>query len=82
MKVIKAIWSIIKFLISVIIIGIIAIILVQRFSNNNISVAGYRIFTVVTESMVPKYLVGDVLLVKQTDAKKIKIEDDVAYIII
>lgn len=79
MKVIKAIWSIIKFLISVIIIGIIAIILVQRFSNNNISVAGYRIFTVVTESMVPKYLVGDVLLVKQTDAKKIKIEDDVAY---
>lgn len=79
MKVIKAIWSIIKFLISVIIIVIIAIILVQRFSNNNISVAGYRIFTVVTESMVPKYLVGDVLLVKQTDAKKIKIEDDVAY---
>ena len=75
----KGIISIIKFILTVIIVGFIAIILVQRFSNNNLSIAGYRIFTVVTESMLPKYEVGDVLLVKQVDTKQIKKGDDVTY---
>lgn len=78
-KILKSLMSIIKFIITVLVIGIVAIILVQRFSNNNMSIAGYRIFTVVTESMVPKYQVGDVLLVKQTDPSKIQKEDDVTY---
>ena len=79
MKILKSIVSLIKFAITVLVVGIVAIILVQRFSNNNMSVAGFRIFTVVTESMVPKYVVGDVLLVKQTNPKEIKVEDDVTY---
>lgn len=78
-KIVKTIFSLIKTLITLIIIGFVAIVLVQRFSNNNLSVAGYRLFTVVTESMVPKYLVGDVLLVKETDAREIIIGDDVTY---
>ena len=78
-KILRSIISLIKFIVTVIVIVIVAIILVQRFSNNNMSIAGYRIFTVVTESMVPKYLVGDVLLVKETDATKINLEDDVTY---
>ena len=78
-KILKGIMGIIKFFLSMLIILIVAIILVQRFSNNNISVAGFRIFTVVTESMVPKYVVGDVLLVRQTEPTKIKVEDDVTY---
>ena len=79
-KVIKGIISLIKYIIMAIVIAIVAVILVQRFSNNSKSVAGYRIFTVVTESMVPKYVVGDVLLVKETDPEKIKVEDDVTYL--
>lgn len=75
----KGIISIIKFILTIIVVGFIAIILVQRFSNNNLSVMGYRIFTVVTESMVPKYQVGDVLLVKQTEIKEVNIGDDVTY---
>ena len=43
------------------------------------SLAGYRIFTVITESMVPKYNVGDVLLVKYTEPSEIKRLDDVTY---
>ena len=78
-RILRSIISIIKFILSIIIILIVGIILVQRFSNNNISVAGFRIFTVVTESMVPKYEVGDVLLVRQTDPTDIKVEDDVTY---
>lgn len=78
-KILKSLISIIKFVITIAVIAIVAIILVQRLSNNNISIAGYRIFTVVTESMVPKYLVGDVLLVRQTPPDEIKKEDDVTY---
>ena len=78
-RILRSIISIIKFILSIIIILIVGIILVQRFSNNNISVAGFRIFTVVTESMVPKYEVGDVLLVRQTNPTDIKVEDDVTY---
>lgn len=78
-KIIKTIFSLIKTLITLVVIGFVAIVLIQRFSNNNLSVAGYRMFTVVTESMVPEYLVGDVLLVKETEPDKIAIGDDVTY---
>lgn len=78
-KILKCIISLIKFVVTALVIGIVAIILVQRFSNNNMSIAGYRIFTVVTESMVPKYQVGDVLLVKQMPSSEIKKGDDVTY---
>ena len=79
MKIIKSIISLVKSVLTIVIVGIVAIILVQRFSNNNMSVAGYRIFTVLTGSMVPKYLVGDVLLVREVEPTEIQIEDDVTY---
>ena len=78
-KIIRAIFSLIKTIVTLIVIGFVTIVLVQRFSHNDISVAGYRLFTVVTESMVPKYLVGDVLLVKETDPNEINVGDDVTY---
>lgn len=78
-KILRGIISLIKFLITIVVIAIVGIILVQRFSNNNMSVAGFRIFTVVTESMIPKYQVGDVLLVRQKDTTEIQVGDDVTY---
>lgn len=78
-KIMKAIISVVKFAIKVVVLAIVGIILVQRFSNNNITLAGFRIFTVVTESMVPKYNVGDVLLVKETKIANLKVGDDVTY---
>lgn len=78
-KILRGIISLINFLITIVVIAIVGIILVQRFSNNNMSVAGFRIFTVVTESMIPKYQVGDVLLVRQKDTTEIQVGDDVTY---
>lgn len=78
-KVLNSLFSIIKFVITVLAIGLVAIILVQRFSNNNMSIAGYRIFAVVTESMLPKYEIGDVLLVKQVNVEQIQKGDDITY---
>lgn len=79
MKTFKFVISVIKFILTALIIVIIGVILIQRFSNNNMSLAGYRIFTVVTESMVPKYKVGDVILVKEEEKTNIQIGDDVTY---
>lgn len=40
----------------------------------------YRLFTVVTGSMEPKYNVGDVLIAKEKDASEIKIGDAISYL--
>ena len=79
-KIVKKLFSILRVLITAVILTIIAVILVQRISNNTNAILGYRIFTVVTESMVPKYEVGNVLLVKEKEIKQIQIGEDVAYI--
>lgn len=79
MKTVKFVISVIKFILTTLIIIIIGVILIQRFSNNNMSLGGYRIFTVVTESMVPKYQVGDVILIKEEEKSNIQIGDDVTY---
>lgn len=80
MKAIKAIISVIKGLATIVLVAIIALIAVQRFSNNSKALLGYRLFNVVTESMVPKYNVTDVLLVKEKDVKQIQVGEDVTYL--
>ena len=56
------------------------VIIVQKFSNNSLSVGGFRIFTVVSGSMVPEYQIGDILLSKKVDADNIDIGDNVTYV--
>ena len=55
------------------------VIVLQRVSASNQSIGGYRIFRVVTGSMEPEYEVGEVVICKETDAKDIKIGDDIVY---
>lgn len=74
------IWNIISKIITVIIIFICIIIVVQKVTNNKEAFLGFRIFRVQTGSMIPKYQIGDVILVKERDTKKIKIGDDVTYL--
>lgn len=78
-KIIKKLFSMLRFLITIIILTIVAVIVVQRVSNNANALLGYRIFTIVTESMVPKYEVGDVILVKEKNITEIQVDEDVAY---
>lgn len=56
------------------------IICMQRFSNNSLSIFNYRLFSVVTGSMSPKYEVGDVILCKEVDINTLKIGDDITYL--
>ncbi|HPE14804.1 MAG TPA: signal peptidase I [Bacilli bacterium] len=70
----------IKVVLYVLIICIMAIILVQRFSNNKVSVAGLKVYTILTGSMIPKYKISDMILVKEVEPDKVKLQDDLVYI--
>ena len=54
-------------------------ILVPRITNNEYSFFGYRIFTVVTGSMEPEYVVGNVLIAKETDPEEIVVGTNIVY---
>ena len=56
------------------------IVFLQRFSNNELSFFDYRMFTVASGSMEPKYKIGDVLISKNVPAEEIKIGDSVCYL--
>ena len=73
------IWNIFVKILTLVIIFISIIIVVQKVTNNEESFLGFRIFRVQTGSMIPKYQIGDVILVKETEPDKIKIGDDVTY---
>ena len=78
-NIIKIIWKIIEKLIMIAIIFVSLIILTQKLTNNDKAFLGFRIFRVQTGSMTPVYNVGDVILVKERDLDKIKVDDDVTY---
>lgn len=79
-KTFKILWDIIVKLVTLLIVLISLIIIVQKVTNNKESFFGYRIFRVQTGSMIPKYQIGDVILVKKQDVDKIKVGDDVTYL--
>lgn len=79
-KILKLILNIIKIVIYIALALFILVVCMQRFSNNKISFFNYRMFTVVSQSMTPKYDIGDVLISKQVNPSKIKEGDVVSYL--
>ena len=77
---IKFLWTIIRTILTIILVALLAIIITQRVSNNKKAIAGFRIFTVVTESMVPKYLVGDAIFTQTVAPEEIRVGDDITYL--
>lgn len=78
-KALKIIGNILYYMLVVLVLLILLVVLLQRFTQNNASIGGIRIFNIVTESMVPEYKVGDILISKSIDPSKIEIGDDVVY---
>lgn len=78
--VLKLINNIVYVILFLIVDSVLFVVILQRASNNDIALGGIRIFNIVSESMVPKYNIGDVLVVKSIEPQNIKVGDDIAYI--
>lgn len=79
METIKTIWKVIEKIIFLLIIFVSIIIVTQKVTDNEKSFLGFRIFRVQTGSMIPKYNIGDVILVKEKNIDKITEGEDVTY---
>ena len=79
-KVLKFIGNAIYSLMFVLVALMLVVVVMQRVTNNNITVGGIRIFSVATGSMVPVYEVGDILVSREIEAEKIKVGDDLVYV--
>ncbi|MBQ2835843.1 MAG: signal peptidase I [Clostridia bacterium] len=78
-KILKTTWKLLEKIIMLAILFISITIVTQRVSNNENSFLGFRIFRVETGSMIPKYQIGDVILIKEKDIDQIVVGDDVTY---
>lgn len=79
-KIFKISTLIVKILMGIVIAAFIVVVCMQRFSNNEMSFFNYRMFTVVSQSMTPKYDIGDVLISKEVEPSKIKEGDVISYL--
>ncbi len=75
----KVISIIVKILVWICLIAFVISVCMQRFSNNRLSIFNFRMFTVVSGSMKPKYDIGDVLVAKEIEPEDIKVGDDISY---
>lgn len=76
----KVIICIVKIICWSILIIFLITILVQKFSNNNFAIGGYRIFNVSSGSMKPEYQVGDIIIDEESAPSDLKIGDNVTYL--
>ncbi len=75
----KVLFKIFRAILYVVVVVMLILIGVQRFSDNNIAVGGFRVFMVVSESMKKSYDIGDILVSKKVPTSDIKVGDDVTY---
>ena len=78
-KIFRIVFKVIYQIIVIICLILAAVIIMQKVTDSNRSIAGYRIFRVITGSMEPEYDVGEVVISKEVPAKDIKVGDDIVY---
>ena len=79
-KILKYVKIVINVFLVLLVLSFVLVVCMQRFSNNELSFLNYRMFTVVSGSMIPEYDIGDVLLAKETTPEKIERGDAVSYL--
>lgn len=75
----KIILKILYDLLIVVCVLLILVIVLQKITDSSGSLGGYRIFRVVTGSMLPQYEIGEVVICKETETQQIKVGDDIVY---
>lgn len=79
-KILKIVLKILYQIFIVVCVILTIIIVLQKVSNSNRTILGYRIFRVLTGSMEPEYDVGQVVICKEVPINDIKVGDDLVYL--
>lgn len=70
----------IQIVLGIFFVAFVLMVCIQRFSNNRFSFFNYRMFSVISPSMEPKYNIGDVLISKEIKPENIKVGDTISYL--
>lgn len=76
----STIFKIVKSALYAFVLLLLLVILVQRVSNNSVSIGGFRAFVIVSESMIGEYDIGDIIITKQVGPEEIDVGDNVTYL--
>ena len=76
----KIVFKIVKGVITAFLCIVLLLVIFQKFTNNKIALGNTYIFQVVSESMLPEYKIGDIIVVRKNEAVSLKIGDDVTYL--
>ncbi len=79
-KILKLLFKILKVLSTAFVIVALIVVIIQKVTNNKLRLFGYGVYTVISESMLPEYEVGDMFLAKEIEEKDIHEGDDLVYI--
>lgn len=79
-KILSIFKSIFNFVLVAFVLLFVLVVCLQRFSDNKFSFFSYRMFTVVSGSMEPKYAIGDVLIAKEKNPADVKVGDTISYL--
>ena len=71
--------KIMKVLLFIVMALLVLVVGIQKFSDNDLSFLGVRVFMVVSGSMEEEYHVGDILVSKHADIDEINVGDNVTY---
>ncbi len=75
----KILFRIIKGIITVFLCAVLLVVIFQKFTKNRIALGNIYIFQVVSESMMPEYRIGDIIVTKKTNPVSLEVGDDVTY---
>ena len=78
-KILSIVGNILYAILFIIVVCMLILVVLQKTSNNSLSIGGYRIFQIASGSMEPKYNVGDILIAKETDKSELKVGDAIVY---
>ena len=56
------------------------VIIVQKVTNNNLSIGGIRVFMIISESMKDEYNIVDILISIQVNPDEINVGDNITYL--
>ena len=76
----KVFLRIIKGIITIFLLVVLVIVAFQKLTRNKVAIGNLYVFQIVSESMLPEYRIGDIIVVKKTKIDDLKVGDDVTYL--